>query len=128
MALVRSFSLTLPRLLLPSSTSSAGRTRCHTRFSSSSSAWPAAGSGQALSVSRPHGAAGGREGPRAGAEGLTLPGEVLLAVLRLLGNAHLGEDESGPVADLGAESGGQRVGGTRPEPCPVQHPRRTLTL
>lgn len=40
MAFVRSFSFTLPRLHLPSSTSSVGRTRCHTRFSSSSRAWP----------------------------------------------------------------------------------------
>lgn len=40
MALVRSFSFMLPRLDLPSSTSSVGRTKCHTRFSSSRRAWP----------------------------------------------------------------------------------------
>ena len=42
----------------------------------------------------------GQKGPDE-RKGLTLPRQVLLAVLRLLGDPHLRQDESGPVPDLG---------------------------
>lgn len=42
----------------------------------------------------------GQRGPDKG-KGLTLPRQVLLAVLRLLGDPHLRQDKSGPIPDLG---------------------------
>lgn len=64
----------------------------------------------------------GPQGPDKG-KGLTLPRQVLLAVLGLLGDPHLGQDESGSVPDLGNRD--VRACSTPPSTGP---PRAPLTL
>ena len=66
---------------------------------------------------------GARRGQTRG-KGLTLPRQVLLAVLRLLGDPHLGQDESGSVPDLGNRD---MRAGPAPRP-PWALPAATLTL
>lgn len=67
----------------------------------------------------------GQKGPDEG-KGLTLPRQVLLAVLRLLGDPRLRQDESGSIPDLGNRV--MRAGLLPHSPQGPRPPGRPLTL